>query len=150
MTSPRTFVGFVANFPVDASGSEPAGKALAQFVHSLFVKAGLNSSTPADREGWAWEIHTRDGDLEVTTIVGLVDDMEATPPRQWLVTNTCRIPLLKRLFAAANSQGSRDRMLQALCDVLHTGISRDERFEHVLWYEEKSFDKPGDVPGAHP
>jgi len=117
--SPHTIVGFVADFPVRKDGVEPAGKELAQFVHTHLTKIGLRTSSPEDWESWAWDMVTRDGDLEVLTIVALVDDMDATPPRQWLVTNDCAVPLLKKFFGRAEFETRRDSLLRRLCEGLH-------------------------------
>lgn len=146
----HTIVGFVADFPVKNDGVEPAGKELAQFVHAQLTKIGLATSLPENHEGWAWEMVTRDGDLEVVSIVGLVDDMQGTPPRQWLVTNDCGVPLLKKLFGRADFEVKRESLLRRLCEALHAGMRGDSRFSHVTWYDQHTFDKPGDVPSDKP
>ncbi len=151
MTRPlHTIVGFVADFPVRDNGVEPAGSELAQFVHAQLTKIGLSTSSPEEREGWAWDMVTRDGELDIVSIVGLVDDMQATPPRQWLVTNDCTVPLLKKLFGRAAFEARRESFLLRLCEGLHAAMISDSRFSHVTWYDARTFDKPGDVPSAQP
>ena len=152
----HTIVGFVAHFPV-VQGVEPAGKELATFLWEELLKAGLIASEPEDYEGWAWDICSCDGATHVTTRVGLVDDMDDSPPRQWLVTNevlTVR-PLLKRLFGGDNfdqtAAEEKERMLlQRVCEALHSVMKREPRFSHITWYNERTFDKPGDVPSDKP
>jgi hypothetical protein len=146
----HTIVGFVADFPMRNDGVEPAGKELAHFVHVQLRKIGLTTSSPEDREGWAWDMTTRDGELEVLSIVGLVDDMEANPPRQWLVTNDCPVPLLKRFFGKSEFEAKREALLRRLCEGLHTAMGSDSRFTHITWYNAYTFDKPGDVPTDRP
>lgn len=146
----HTIVGFVGDFPVRDDGVEPAGKELAEFVHAQLTKAGLRTSVPQIREGWAWDMYTRDGDRQAMTIVGLVDDMDGNPPRQWLITNDCSIPLFKRLFGKGEFEAKRETLLKHLCETLHTSMSSDARFSHVTWYKKDTFDKPGDVPSSKP
>ena len=150
MTTPHTFVGFVADFPARNEGDQPAGKELAQFLHAHLTAVGLAISAPEDREGWAWQMFTRNGELEVTTIVGEVDDMEASPPRQWLVTNDCAVPFLKKVFRGTEFEAKRVSLLRKLCEELHTVMSNDSRFSHITWYDANTFDKPGDIPSEKP
>ena len=84
------------------------------------------------------------------TIVGLVDDMEGTPPRQWLITSHCELGFFKRLFGNKALTEKRDQFLNAFCGKLHAIISSDDRFSHIHWYDEKTFDKPGDQPDTAP
>ena len=152
----HTIVGFIADFPAKAYGPEhgvePAGKELSVFLHSELNKAGFTVAAPEDYEGWAWDICVRDGAAEVTTRVGLVDDMNTSPPRQWLVTNdgyTIR-PFLKRLFGGAEKTADHEPLLRRVCNVLHTAMANDARFSHLKWYDAQTFDKPGDVPTDKP
>ncbi|MDB6024420.1 MAG: hypothetical protein JWM68_643 [Verrucomicrobiales bacterium] len=158
MTNPlHTIVGFFADFPVTQQAVEPAGKELATFFYQELLKAGFVASAPEDYEGWAWDICTSDGAAHVTTRVGLVDDMDTAPPRQWLVTNegsTMR-PLLKRLFGGDNfnkalADEKQEMLLRRVCETLHTVTKRESRFSHLTWYNERTFDKPGDVPNDKP
>jgi hypothetical protein len=146
----HTIVGFVADFPVREDGVEPAGKELAEFAHALLTKAGFNPSAPQDHEGWAWDMSTRDGELHVTTVIGLVDDMESKPPRQWLITNDCSLPLFKRLFRKAELKAKQESLLRRLCETLQVSMSGDTRFSHITWHDKHTFDRPGDVPSTEP
>lgn len=146
----HTIVGFVAYFPMREDGLEPAGKELAEFVHAQLTKSGLGTSAPENREGWAWEMHTRDGDLQATTIIGLVDDMAHQPPRQWLITNDCDLPFFSRLFGQARLTTKREILLRRVCETLHASMNGDSRFSHLKWYNEDTFDKLGDVPCSQP
>ncbi len=146
----RTFVGFVADFPSDRKDDIPPGEELANFIQSVLSNSGFHSKKPNNREGWAWEIHTKDGDTEILTIVGLVDDMESDPPRQWLITNDCDISLLKKLFAKKRFMVKREDLLRRFCETIHNTILKDSRFSHVYWYFKKSFDQAGDKPALEP
>jgi hypothetical protein len=95
-------------------------------------------------------VMTREAELEVLSIVGLVDDFEATPPRQWLVTNDCAIPLARRYFGRAEFEKKRESLLRQVCEALHSAVSSDPRFSSVTWYDARTFDKPGDVPSERP
>jgi hypothetical protein len=151
----HTIVGFVAKFPGQSYTAEPAGKELAVFLHSELVKAGFPATAPEDYEGWAWDICTRDGDSEVTTRVGWVEDMVPDPPRQWLVTNDSYTitPFLKSLFGkgeTVEAAAKREKLLRSLCESLHKFMSSDSRFSKITWCDERTFDKPGDVPSDKP
>lgn len=148
--SVRTFVGFVADFPIKHDGGDPAGKELADFVAQHLVQAGFTVDGPSDREGWAWDLYTKEDELEIMTIVGFVDDMEATPPRQWLITSDCELGFFKRLFRTKTLIERRDQFLRTFCETLHGIISVDDRFSHITWYNKETFDKPGDQPAATP
>lgn len=88
----RTFVQFVASFPTDrADDDAPAGEELARFVVAQLKSNGFDVRGPEEREGWAWDITSTVDGVVIDTIVGLVDDMESVPPRQWLVTNDAGI-----------------------------------------------------------
>lgn len=146
----RTFAGFVADFPVELDGVTPAGKELANFVAGHLVDAGFTVEGPCERDCWAWELCTKDDQLEIITTVGLVDDMQSDPPRQWLITNDCDIGRFKRLFAGKTHIKKREQLLRKFCDTLHQIISRDNRFSQIVWYNKETFDKPGDQPSESP
>jgi hypothetical protein len=150
----HTIVGFVADFPVLKLAVDPAGKEMADCLHAELIKAGFAAAPPEDYEGWAWDICTRDGDAEVTTRVGLVDDMETSPPRQWLITNEgfTITPILKSLFGRESIEAvaKREGLLRRVCETLHGFMKSDVRFSHLNWYDAQTFDKPGDVPSGKP
>ena len=148
--SVRTFVGFVADFPIEPIDDNPPGKELAVFVAQRLNDAGFAVDDPGDREGWAWDFYTKDDELEIMSLVGLVDDMDSDPPRQWLITNDCELGFFKRLFAAKGLAEKREQFLRKFCDHLHQIISADSRFSHIVWYNKETFDKPEDQPGASP
>lgn len=83
-------------------------------------------------------------------IVGLVDDMKRTTPRQWLITSRCELGFFKRLFGDQALTEKRDHFLHAFCGKLHAIISSDVCFSHIWWYDEKTFDEPGDQPEIAP
>ncbi|HLX64476.1 MAG TPA: hypothetical protein VKX17_24595 [Planctomycetota bacterium] len=145
----HAFVGFVADFPALESGGDPNGKELADFVYAKYSKVGLVLSPPSDN-GWAWDLHTRVDELDIYTIVGEVGDMNSNPPRQWLVTNDCRIPIFRRLFGRVAFEKKREFALRKLCECLHAAMTNDSRFSHINWYDAATFDKPGDVPSNKP
>lgn len=149
--SVRTIVGFVADFPTEPIGNDPPGQELAAFVAQGLKDAGFAVEAPGDREGWAWDFYTKDEALEIQSIVGLVDDMDSDPPRQWLITNDCcNQGFLQRLFGTNQPSEQRQQMLRRFCDALHQIISADSRFSHIAWYNEDTFDKLDDQPGASP
>jgi len=139
----------VADFPVEAD-ADPAGKELAAHVQSILTAAGFSSSSPDEREGWAWEFTTKHDAMTIDSIVGLVDDFESKPPRQWLVTNNCKLPLLKRICGGAGAAAKRDSILKGFCTAIHAAISADSRFSDIVWYNAKTFDKLNDEPGESP
>jgi hypothetical protein len=145
----HTFAGFVADFPVRVDGMEPAGRELANFIHDALANAGLCPSRPEDN-GWAWVLFTKDGFLEAQTIIGLIDDVQATPPRQWLITNDYRLPLYRRLLHTRNSRERQQTLLHRVCVAIHDAMGLDARFASVLWYRADTFDKPGDMPSTQP
>lgn len=145
----RTIVGFVADFPTN-SNDDPPGQELAAFVAQRLSDAGFAVDGPRDREGWAWDFYTKEDELEIMSIVGLVDDMDSDPPRQWLVTNDCELGFFKRLFGAKGLAEKREQLLRKFCDKLHQIISADSRFSHIAWYNKETFDKPDDTPGTSP
>jgi len=146
----HSLVGFVAGFPMRNDGVEPAGKELAEFVHAHLAKAGFATSAPANREDWAWEMYTRDGKLTNETIVGRVDDMTSTPPRQWLITNDCPRNVSRWLFRKAEFLVEREKFLRRFCEAIDQAMKADSRFSHISWYDPETFDKPGDVASDRP
>lgn len=142
-------VGFVADFPVRDDGDEPAGRALANFIRGTFTATGLCVSQPEDN-GWGWKLRVTEGDLVAQTTISLVDDMDSSPPRQWLITNDCSLSFLRRLFGGVELVARRHLLLSRVCNAIHRAMRNDARFSHVLWYRAETFDKPGDVPGDQP
>jgi len=147
--SVRTFVGFVADFPTENNDFAAPGKELAAFVSKGLKDAGFTVDEPCDN-GWAWDFSTKDGKLEIMSIVALVDDKDSIPPRQWLITNYCELGFFQRLFGAKTLAETREHFLRKFCDNLHQIISADSRFSHIVWYDEETFDKPNDQLGATP
>lgn len=148
--SVRTIVGFVADFPVESSEDDPPGYELADFVVQRLRETGFAASELDDREGWAWDFRTTKDQLDIVSVVGLVDDMDTMPPRQWLITNDCELGFLQRIFGAKDLAEKRERFLRGFCLSLHQIISADSRFSHIMWYDKDTFDKPEDDPGATP
>ncbi|MCA2949054.1 MAG: hypothetical protein ACK5EU_16735 [Pseudanabaena sp.] len=149
--SVRTIVGFVADFSTEPIGNDPSGKELAAFVAQRLKDAGFAVEAPNNREDWAWDFYTKDDELKIQTIVGLVDDMDSDPPRQWLITNDCcELGFFQRLFGTNHLAEKRKQMLRRICEALHQIISADSRFSHIVWYDEDTFDNPDDQPGASP
>jgi hypothetical protein len=145
----KSYVGFVADFPQDYADGPP-GKELADHIYSILVNAGINTETPEEREGWAWEFDSKRSDMTVHSIVGFVGDIESTPPRQWLITNDCSVPFMKRIFGGSTILRKRDEALRDICMAIHEAIAADERFSHIVWYNPKTFDQPDDIPGNAP
>ena len=83
------------------------------------------------------------------TAVGLVDDIECDPPRQWLITNDCTLSLFQKLFGGSAARDRRENLLREICTAMHSAFSADQRFEHVVWYNSDTFDGPNDVPALH-
>lgn len=146
----HTFVGFVADFPAEPTEEQPAGKELAEYVHSRLREAGFDATEPEEREAWAWDMCTREGGIFIETIVGLVDNMESTPPRQWLITNDAPIPFTRRIFGNKAYLDEREAVLRCFCETIHTAMNSDSRFSHILWYNEQTFDQQGDIPSDKP
>ena len=148
--SVRTYVSFATDFPTELNGFGPAGRELADFVTRRLREAGFAACDPEDRGGWAWEFFTRCDELEIMSIVGFVDDMDADPPRQWLITNDCELGFFERLFGTNAAADKREQFLRDFCVNLHRILTADSRFTHIAWYKKETFDKPDDQPHASP
>ena len=148
--SVKTYVGFVADFPAEPNGDNPPGQELAAFVAQRLKNAAFAVDDLGDRDGWAWDLCTKDDELEIMSVVGLVDDMDDNPPRQWLITNDCELGLFKRFLGAKGLAEKREQFLRNFCNNLHQIISADARFSHIVWYNKETFDKPDDQPGDTP
>lgn len=146
----RTIVGFVADFSTEPSDNDTPGRDLAAFVTDRLRSAGFATDEPDERGGWAWEIFTKKDNLTILSIVGLVDDMESDPPRQWLITNNCELGFFKRMFGGKGLNAMRDNFLRELCEELHQILCTDTRFSEIVWYEKETFDQPNDQPGTKP
>lgn len=147
----RTFVAFVANFPSDRSeDNAPAGRELASFVATELRNAGIDVRGPEEREGWAWDISASVNETPINTIVGLVDDMDSSPPRQWLITNDSELSLWNRLFDSRGRRHQREMALRQYCETLDAALKADSRFSHILWYNKDTFDKPDEESGLSP
>ena len=147
--SVHSFVGFMADFPEGDPDDRPFGRELAEFVRAGLLSAGFEVSVQADCV-WAWSLRTHHAGWTIETTVGLVDDTDSDPPRQWLVTNDCGIPLAKKLFGGEVARRARDGALLRFCSALHEHISSDDRFSHVFWYDPETFDGPDDQPTESP
>lgn len=147
----RTIVGFVAAFPSDRDADDsPAGRLLAEFVTARLIDAGIQLVGPREREGWAWDVSANVDGITIDTIVGLVDDMDSSPPRQWLITNDATIGFWNRLFASRAKRDQSELSMRRYCEAIHRILVSDDRFSHILWYNKQTFDRPGDEPGATP
>lgn len=149
--TPRTIVAFVADFPTDRGEDDsPAARELAGFVVAQLRNAGIDVRGPEELEGWAWGITASLNGTPVNTIVSLVDDMESTPPRQWLITNDSELSLWSRMFGSSGRRHQREISLRRYCETLHAALTADPRFSDILWYNKETFDKTGDQPGLSP
>ena len=145
----KTYVGFKADFPEDdgpEEGGRPGGKELVDFVVDALRKGGFEPQDPSNREGWAWDFETRQGEFSNLSILGHVGDED----RQWLITNDCKLPFFKVLFGRKEAMESRNKFLNKFCNTIHEAFSADARFTLIKWYDEKTFDKPGDEPSDRP
>ncbi|MBC7855161.1 MAG: hypothetical protein IAF94_17150 [Pirellulaceae bacterium] len=152
MTTPvKSIVSFVASFPQEyTDDGAPPGEELANFIASSVRQSGLASGVPDERGGWAWEFVTKDDGAEVFSIVGLVDDMDLKPPRQWLITISVNSGFFSRLFGGSGAAAKREKLLRIVCEAIHKRIQSDDRFSEVRWYSDKTFDQPDDQPGLMP
>ena len=148
--APKTYVGFVAEFPDDYDGGDPAGFELAEFVSSELRSLGYSVESPFDNEGWSWEFVTKSAKLQVYTIVGFVGDTESEPPRQWLITNDSKPGILKRLVGGNSIVMEHEEFLTTFCNQMHRIIDSDDRFSHIAWYNSNTFDQPNDQPSSKP
>ena len=147
----RTIVGFVAAFPSDREGDgAPAGRLLAEFIATNLRSTGFNLLGPNERQGWAWDMSATKDSITVNTTVGLVDDMESTPPRQWLVTNDYTVSIWNRIFGSRSQHEQRDRSIRRYCEAIQKIMESDGRFSQILWSNKATFDRPGDSPGYSP
>jgi hypothetical protein len=139
----RTHVSFKADFPIDG---QPAGRELADFISSALHSAEIEHTGPEEREGWAWDIRSRAGKVQVECIVGFVDD----DPRQWLITTSGHLPLLAKLFGGRGEQ-VREAALRPFCEAIDRAVKSDTRFSTIRWYTKKDFDTDyGDTWGVAP
>ncbi len=145
----RTIVGFVAAFPLEREADDaPAGQCLAEFIAMQLRIAGFNLVGPTERQGWAWDISATVDGVVIDTIIGLVDDMESTPPRQWLITNDHTVGIWNRLFGSQAQHNQKELAMRKYCEAIHKTIASDNRFSHIFWYDKGAFDRPGDSPGT--
>jgi hypothetical protein len=84
MTSPvKSTVSFVARFPDKRTADgAPPGEELANLIVSFVRQSGLMCGELDETGGMAWQFVTKDGGMGIVSVLGLVEDMEATPPRQ--------------------------------------------------------------------
>jgi hypothetical protein len=146
----KTNVGFVADFPTDRIDDDPEGKELANFIATTLANAGFEVDGPHAEKEWAWDLRSEADQLTVTSVVGLVDDMESKPPRQWLITNECHIGFVNRIWGGRSLEERRQRTIRRVCEALHQAMRSDPRFSHILWYDRETMDKPGDRPSIEP
>ena len=149
-TKSKTFVGFVADFSTDGNPDSPPGKELAEFINNELIKLAWNVSKPSNREGWAWEWTSTRDDVSISTIVGFVDDMEATPPRQWLITNEINTSMFKKVLGGKKLKLLGENIIGNYCNQLHNAISRSPNFSDILWHDAKTFDTKNDIPSSTP
>ena len=146
----RPYVGFVADFPSEQAAGKPAGEELASFLHDALAERGIHTTPLENRDDFAWEMRWDGADVEVTTLLGFVGDMDSDPPRQWLVTNDAHLPLLRRLLGGRALRAAGREAVRRMVEALHEILASDGRFEHVLWHRAETFDQPGDEPATAP
>lgn len=147
----RTIVGFVASFPSEREADDaPAGRFLAEFIATQLRTAGFNLIGPNERQGWAWDISATVDGINIDTIIGLVDDLESKPPRQWLITIDHAVGIWNRLFGSRSQRDQREFAMRKFCEIIHKTITSDDRFSHIFWYNKDTCDRPGDSPGTTP
>ena len=147
----KTIVGFVASFPSEREADDaPAGRFLAEFIATQLRTAGFNLTGPIERKGWAWDISATVDDINIDTIIGLVDDVESKPPRQWLITIDHTVGIWNRLFGSRSQRDQRELAMRKFCEIIHKTITSDDRFSYIFWYNKDTFDRPGDSPGTTP
>jgi hypothetical protein len=147
----RTIAGFVAAFPSEREADDsPPGRFLAEFIATQLRTEGFSLLGPSERQGWAWDISATVDGIVISSIVGLVDDTESTPPRQWLITNDPIVSIWSCLFGSQTQRDQRELAMRRYCEIIHKNMASDDRFSHILWYNKETFDRPGDFPGTTP
>lgn len=147
----RTIAGFVAAFPSEREADDsPPGRFLAEFIATQLRTEGFNLLGPTERQGWAWDISATVDGIVMNSIVGLVDDTESTPPRQWLITNDHIVGIWSGLFGSQAQRDQRKLAMRRYCEIIHKTMASDDRFSHILWYNKDTIDRPGDSPGTTP
>lgn len=144
----HTFAGFVAEVPGDPG--EDGGEALARSLVEAVRGAGFRASQPFALD-YAWAFDTDGPGGRVRSLLGFIGDLDATPPRQWLLTNALEAPgCLPSLFDARTARDRREGLLEQVCVALHAGMSADERITDLWWHDPATFDSPGDRPRPTP
>ena len=137
-------VSFKTRFPPEGS---PPGRQLADFIVQSLEDASIKPLALSEREGWAWTISAQDGQVRIESIIGYIDD----GPRQWLITNAARVPLLSKIWKGRTTAEQKEAALRQYCEALHRAIKNDPRFHTIRWYAQESFDSDhGDTWGEAP
>lgn len=151
MKRPKSFVGFVADFPSTRDEGVAAGEELTVFLHGQLAQAGFKLTEPIENGSHGWDFTGRSDDgIKVFTTVGLVDDLEGEPPRQWLMTNEAPLPFFSRVFGKSKAEVRRNAFLKDYCGAIHRAMTADGRFSEIWWHDMRTFDLHGDQPGREP
>jgi hypothetical protein len=140
--------GFVAPFAEDGPAGDAAGRDLADHIATVLENGGFDPGKPGDMQ-YAWELWPTVSGHKIQTLIGHVGDLEAFPPRQWLITNDLRLGVLERLFRPSRIH-AKIQALREISFTLHRALSRDPRFSHIRWHNAMNFDLPGSADREAP
>jgi len=131
----KTIVSFNSEFPTVSKNEMPVGFELSQYIHQAFIKFGYEILEPNNREGWAWDFVVQKDGFQIEAILGYVNDDSL----QWLITTHAHLSLISKLLNRKVSKEKSTLELNHFCTLINDILS-SEKFNHIRWYTQDSFD----------
>ena len=140
MTKPLvTFVKFLAPFPrVRGRSDDAVGRDLVHQLAERLAYSEIKVHAVKHTGNWNWRILARNGKLNISTTVGIVDDFIPGPVNQWLAMHysNLRFPwkLLPNSISRKMHIEGHERYCKPFCEI----VEATEGLGSVTWYNTTS------------
>lgn len=118
-------VTFQSSFPLDMS-KHPEGEELAEYLASLFTRAGVTVTNIDNYEDFAWSLDTVVDGQRLFLLIGYVGD----EVYEWLLQVRNYTGLLD-MFRRRRIQ----RACESLSPIVHQVLSSDRYFSNIRWHK---------------
>jgi hypothetical protein len=134
-----TFIKFLAPFPRSRGDSnDAAGGDLVNQISVRLADSGIVVNAVKRTGDWKWEICARIGYLDVSTLIGIVEDFIPGPVNQWIATHNSKVRLPWKLVPHSVSHNQHVADHEHYCKSFYEIAGSIDGLGNVIWYNTTS------------
>jgi hypothetical protein len=134
-----TFIKFRAPFPrTRGDANDTPGGDLVNSISEQLAESGIVVNAVKRTGDWKWEISSRIGYLDISTLIGVVDDFIPGPVNQWIATHNSNVRLPWKFVPYSVSQNRHVEDHERYCKSFYEIAGSIDGLGNVIWYNTTS------------